>query len=113
MGTTHGVFGFANVSDNVDSLPGAFLDNALGGKTLYKSWREATTNSLYKVKVPIGVDEHGLYGRGNITAVVYFKNPTQMMKDHFPDGEIAPDDPDDSRIYIVAWDCGSNNEVIL
>ena len=115
LGTTHGIFGFANVSDNRAAVPDDFFVNALLGETLYDSWRSATVNNLGGLKVASGIDENGnLTGRVNITAVVYFKTREQALHDHLPDGEIAPEgDQNNLDPFSIAWDCGSNNEVDL
>jgi len=114
LGTTHAIFGFANVSTNDDGVPSTFITNALNGQTLYNSWRKATTDELKGYKVASGIDGNGnLEGRVNITAVAYFKTREQASKDHLPDGEIAPEGDPNSKGIIIAWDCGSNKDVDL
>lgn len=117
LGTTHAIFGFANVENNDPGLPENFLGNALKGDTLYDSWRSATTKVFKDTDMAIYYEDDGsmVKGRKNITAAVYFKTEEQMKSDHLPDagtGHIAPDDIDPDFIFY-AWDCGSNKDVEL
>ncbi len=118
MGTTHGVFGFATVSDDNNKVPDYFLSNALEGNTLYNSWRDATGDALWNLPAPTHFNEDGTLDYSHDTvdmvAVAYFKTSKQKSTDHLPDkGDIAPEGGTGDEVIHSAWNCRTNDEVTL
>jgi hypothetical protein len=118
MGTTHGVFGFATVSDDNTKVPNFFFSNALEGNTLYNSWRDATGDALGNLPAPTHFNEDGTLDYSHDTvdmvAVAYFKTSKQKSTDHLPDkGDIAPEGGTGDEVIHSAWNCRTGDEVTL
>ncbi len=118
LGTTHGVFGFATVVDMDPDVPDFFFTNAIEGKPLYNSWRDATRDALRDTPAATHYNPDGTldytHDTVDVIAAVYFKTPTQKRLDHFPDmGDIAPEGGPDDKAVRYAWNCHTNEDVIL
>ena len=118
LGTTHGVFGFATVSDMDPDVPNQFFSNALEGKTLYYSWKSATCDALRDTPAATHFDENGeldySHDTIDIVAAVYFKTSKQKSTDHLPGkGDIAPDGGPEDVPIPYAWNCHTGEEVPL
>ena len=117
LGKTHGIFGFATVTDMDSDVPDYFFTNALQGKTLYYSWKSATIDALRDTPAATQFINGELdYGNNtiDIVAAAYFKTSTQKSMDHLPDkGDIAPDGGPDDEVIRSAWNCHTGVDVIL
>ena len=120
LGTTHGIFGFATVTNydqkNTPELYVKFLMYAEGGKTLYDSWYRATKEVYHNQKVGTTwvMNAEGTYWvldnyahQDNIIAATIFKDKTQRDTDRLPGSigyTIANDNPADTYVRD-SWDC--------